>query len=77
MTDSISAVGRDVGIPKPLREVIRQRRLLLLLLEDAISEGVTPKMFHLVDQLSDLNRSLQRRDWLVRVHGFDPIAMGM
>ena len=74
MTESI---GSDRAIPKPLRAAIRHRLIVAFQLRDAIREGVTPQVFSLAAQLTDLNRSLYRSEWLARAAGFDPIAMGM
>ncbi len=67
----------DSAIPKALREALDQRRRAAFALREAISLGICPSVFQLVDQLADMNRSLRQREWLARVTGFDPIAMGM
>ena len=67
----------DSAIPEPLRAAIRQRRNLALCLQHTISRGIGPEAFQLAEKLADLNRSLRQREWIPRVAGFDPIALGM
>ena len=68
----------DSAIPKPLREAIRRRRNAAIALHQEIHMfGLSPKVFQLVDRLSDLNRSLRQREWIPRPAGFDPISLGM
>lgn len=66
----------DSAIPKPLRDAIRERRRAAIELETAVRAGLTPRVFVLAEKLADLNRSLRSHDWLPRVAGFDPIALG-
>lgn len=67
----------DQSIPKPLRHAIRERRKAAIELQYEILNGITPQAFRLIDHVADLNRSLRNREWLPRVAGFDPIALGM
>lgn len=65
----------DSAIPKALREAIRQRRRLAMELQHTIVQGITPKVFDLVERLADLNRSIRNRDWLPRVPVSQPTEL--
>lgn len=64
----------DAAIPKRLRQAIDLRSRALLELREAIFDGGSG--LHQAKRVTDLDRLIQRREWLPRVEGFDPIALG-
>lgn len=63
-------------IPKRLRQAIRLRARAYHKLRDAYLQGGGADVFVHALRVSELNRFIQRREWLEQVEGFDPIALG-
>ena len=62
------------GVPKRLRQAMRLRSRALMKLRATIHDGGLG--IAEAKRVADLDRLIQRREWLDRVDGFDPIAMG-
>ena len=62
------------GIPKRLQQAMRLRARALLKLREAIYDGGSGLIQ--AKRVTDIDRLIQRREWIERVEGFDPIAMG-